>query len=142
MDDNVLQYLRSDDNNAFGTPAISSEWSSSEDESSLVWLTVGATASVRLRKVVQLWQMKLGIITLVRTNSPTAPKRLKTMHVTEKLYVHAKLAIPCVLRLHANVRSTISWHAAKDFSVFTWQTVCQRDSHVKDGLEFRVIQSY
>ena len=64
------------------------------------------------------------------------------MHVTEKLYVHAKPAIPCKLRLHANVRSTILWHAATDFSVFTWRTVCQRHSHVKDGLEFRVIQSY
>ena len=35
VDDNVLQYLPSDDDNFFGTPAISSDRSSSEDESSL-----------------------------------------------------------------------------------------------------------
>ena len=73
---------------------------------------------------------------------PYSPRRRNTMHATEKLCVHAKPAIPCVLRLHANVRSTISWHAATDFSVFTWRTVYQRHSHVKDRLEFRVIQSY
>ena len=35
MDHNVLQYLPSDDDNFFGTPEISSDRSSSEDESSL-----------------------------------------------------------------------------------------------------------
>ena len=34
VDDNVLQYLPSDDDNFFGTPSISSDRSSSEDESS------------------------------------------------------------------------------------------------------------
>ena len=72
---------------------------------------------------------------------PYSPRHLNTMHVTEKLYVHAKPAIHCVLRLHGNVRSTISWHAATDFSVFTWRAACQQHSHIKEGLEFRVIKS-
>ena len=72
---------------------------------------------------------------------PYRPRRLSTMHVTEKLYVHAKPAIPCVLRVNANVRSTISCLHATDFSFFTWQTMCQWRSHVKDRLEFRDIHS-
>ena len=72
---------------------------------------------------------------------PYRPRRLNTMHVTEKLYVHAKPEIPCVLRVNANVRSTISCLHATDFSFFTWRTTCQRRSHVKDRLEFRDIHS-
>ena len=52
MDDNVLQYLRSDDNNAFGTPAISSEWSSSEDESSL-------QLSTKVPRVADSWSASI-----------------------------------------------------------------------------------
>ena len=73
---------------------------------------------------------------------PYSPRHRNTMHVTEKLYVPiANSAIPCGLPVHASVRSTISCHATTDFSVLTWRTMCQRHSHVKDRLEFRVIQS-
>ena len=73
---------------------------------------------------------------------PYSPRHPNTMHVTEKLYVPiANLAFPCGLPVHASVRSTISWHATTDFSVLTWRTMCQRHSHVKDRLEFTVIQS-
>ena len=73
---------------------------------------------------LQLWQMKLGIISLVRTNSPTAPpplQRLNTMHVTEKLYVHAKpgdflrTALECECTLHnfvACCNGLFSFHMA------------------------------
>ena len=73
---------------------------------------------------------------------PYSPRHPNTMHVTEKLYVSiANSAFPCGLPVHASVRSTISWHATTDFSVLTWRTICQRHSHVKDRLEFTVIQS-
>ena len=85
---------------------------------------------------MQFWQMKFGIIPLVRTNSPMLTPQ---HHACDWKAVHACQAGNS---LHTvNVRFTILWHAAKDFSVSTWQTMCQWHSHVKDRLELRIIQS-